>query len=273
MQRTLARRSLLKTLCSAVGAAALLPVGAAQSPEDERLHSDWPYLARYRDQNLQLKSSGVRIDAVFMGDSITEGWLQKAPAFFIPGRICRGIGGQTTPQMLLRFRQDVIDLQPRVVHIMAGTNDIAGNTGPSTLKMTQDNFLCMSEIAMANKVHLIFASIPPAAHCSAECLDDGASAAPASDLRRLFCGHGRWQGRHARRPVIRPCPSDRSRVCGDAPGGRSGAGARVACRQLALGGRGYYGCSGDACGFSSGSARPSRSSSSSASLGNGLLNR
>jgi len=162
MQRTLARRSLLKTLCSAVGAAALLPVGAAQSPEDERLHSDWPYLARYRDQNLQLKTSGMRIDAVFMGDSITEGWLQKAPAFFIPGRICRGIGGQTTPQMLLRFRQDVIDLQPRVVHIMAGTNDIAGNTGPSTLKMTQDNFLCMSEIAMANKVHLIFASIPPA---------------------------------------------------------------------------------------------------------------
>ena len=162
MQRTLARRSLLKTLCSAVGAAALLPVGAAQSPEDERLHSDWPYLARYRDQNLQLKSSGVRIDAVFMGDSITEGWLQKAPAFFIPGRLCRGIGGQTTPQMLLRFRQDVIDLQPRVVHIMAGTNDIAGNTGPSTLKMIQDNFMGMTEIAMANKVHLIFASIPPA---------------------------------------------------------------------------------------------------------------
>jgi lysophospholipase L1-like esterase len=162
LPRSFARRSLLTSLCSAAGTAALLPAGAAASPEEERLHSDWPYLARYRAQNLELKASGTRIDAVFMGDSITEGWLQKAPAFFIPGRICRGIGGQTTPQMLLRFRQDVIDLRPRVVHIMAGTNDIAGNTGPSTLKMTQDNFLCMSEIAIANRVHLIFASIPPA---------------------------------------------------------------------------------------------------------------
>ncbi len=162
MRRSFARRSLLMSLCTGAGAAALLPAGASPSPEEERLHADWPYLARYREQNLQLKASGARIDAVFMGDSITEGWLQKAPAFFIPGRICRGIGGQTTPQMLLRFRQDVIGLRPRVVHIMAGTNDIAGNTGPSTLKMTQDNFLCMSEIAMANRVHLIFASIPPA---------------------------------------------------------------------------------------------------------------
>lgn len=163
MPRSLPRRSLLMSLCSGAAAAALLPAAPAPSPEEQRLRTDWPYLARYRDQNLELKASGARIDAVFLGDSITEGWLQKAPAFFIPGRICRGIGGQTTPQMLLRFRQDVIDLQPRVVHIMAGTNDIAGNTGPSTVKMTQDNFLCMSEIALANKVHLIFASIPPAA--------------------------------------------------------------------------------------------------------------
>ena len=110
----------------------------------------------------QLRATGTRIDAVFLGDSITEGWLQKAPAFFSAGRVCRGIGGQTTPQLLLRFRQDVIDLRPRAVHIMAGTNDIAGNTGPSTLKMIQDNFMGMTEIAMANGVHLILASIPPA---------------------------------------------------------------------------------------------------------------
>lgn len=162
MSHRVARRSVLTLLCSAVSVPALLPASAAEPAEEERLHSDWPYLARYRDQNRELRASGTRIDAVFLGDSITEGWLQKVPAFFSAGRICRGISGQTTPQLLLRFRQDVIDLQPRAVHIMAGTNDIAGNTGPSTLKMMQDNFLCMSEIAMANRVHLIFASIPPA---------------------------------------------------------------------------------------------------------------
>jgi lysophospholipase L1-like esterase len=161
-----ARRSLLTLLygAAAVPALALAPAPAetVESPEQERLRSDWPYLARYRDQNRELKASGTRIETVFLGDSITEGWLQKAPAFFTSGRICRGISGQTTPQLLLRFRQDVIDLRPRAVHIMAGTNDIAGNTGPSTLKMIQDNFLSMTEIALANRVHLIFASIPPA---------------------------------------------------------------------------------------------------------------
>jgi lysophospholipase L1-like esterase len=160
-----ARRSLLMSLGAAAGAAgalALTPARAADSPEDERWHTDWPYLARYRDENLQLAAGGAQVDAVFLGDSITEGWLSKVPAFFTAGRVCRGIGGQTTPQMLLRFRQDVIDLKPRIVHIMAGTNDIAGNTGASSLKMIQDNFLCMTEIAIANSVHLIFASVPPA---------------------------------------------------------------------------------------------------------------
>jgi GDSL-like Lipase/Acylhydrolase family len=149
-------------LWAGASAAALAPAGAADSPEEQRLLSDWPNLSRYRDQNRELKAGGPGVDAVFLGDSITEGWLSKAPQFFIPGRACRGIGGQTTPQMLLRFRQDVIDLQPRIVHLMGGTNDIAGNTGPSTLKMIQDNVLCMTEIAMANRVHLILASVPPA---------------------------------------------------------------------------------------------------------------
>ena len=166
MEHRFARRSLLTLLCTAAAVPAVVPPlaadSAATSPEDQRLRSDWPYLARYRDQNRELKASGARVDVVFLGDSITEGWLQKAPAFFSAGRICRGISGQTTPQLLLRFRQDVIDLQPRVVHIMAGTNDIAGNTGPSTLKMIQDNFLSMSEVAIANGVHLVLASIPPA---------------------------------------------------------------------------------------------------------------
>jgi hypothetical protein len=162
MPHTFARRSLLIGMGVAAGALALPAARAADAAAEERLHSDWPYLNRYRDQNLELKTAGSTVDAVFLGDSITEGWLSKAPAFFSPGRVCRGISGQTTPQMLLRFRQDVIDLKPRIVHIMAGTNDIAGNTGPSTLQMTKDNFLCMTEIAVANRVRLIFASIPPA---------------------------------------------------------------------------------------------------------------
>src|SRR3984957_15423157 len=166
MEHRFARRSLLTLLCSAAAAPSLVTPCAAESaaasPEDQRLRSDWPYLARYRDQNGELKASGARVDVVFLGDSITEGWLQKAPAFFSAGRICRGISGQTTPQMLLRFRQDVIDLQPRAVHIMAGTNDTAGNTGPSTLKMIQDNFLGMSEIAIANGVQPVHEAGTPA---------------------------------------------------------------------------------------------------------------
>ena len=99
---------------------------------------------------------------VFMGDSITEGWVDRAASFFTPGRIGRGISGQTTPQMLLRFRQDVIDLHPAVVQIMAGTNDIAGNTGPMTPEQTQGYIKSMVELAHAHGIRVILASIPPA---------------------------------------------------------------------------------------------------------------
>jgi lysophospholipase L1-like esterase len=160
----LSRRDLLACgLCAGTLASAANKVHAQTSPEEERLHTDWPDLGRYRRDNARLLASGEPVDIVFMGDSITEGWIAKMPDFFTRGRISRGISGQTTPQMLLRFRQDVIRLQPRAVHIMAGTNDIAGNTGPSTPEMTQDNFLSMAEIASANSVRLILASIPPAA--------------------------------------------------------------------------------------------------------------
>jgi lysophospholipase L1-like esterase len=99
-----------------------------------------------------------------MGDSITQLWLDKHPGFFSEGRVGRGISGQTTPQMLLRFRQDVVALHPKVVHILAGTNDIAGNTGPMTAEMTKDNIMDMVEIARANNITVILASIPPADH-------------------------------------------------------------------------------------------------------------
>ena len=106
---------------------------------------DWPDLNRFRKQNekLGLPASGEQ-RVVFMGNSITEGWPNKDPEFFKnPNYINRGIGGQTTPQMLLRFRADVINLQPKVVVILAGTNDIAGNTGPSTLEMMYGLILIM----------------------------------------------------------------------------------------------------------------------------------
>jgi lysophospholipase L1-like esterase len=123
---------------------------------------DWANLAHYQNENAALIASGRKPDVVFMGDSITEGWLSKRPAFFTAARINRGISGQTTPQMLVRFRQDVIALHPRIVHIMAGTNDIAGNTGPMTPEMTEANIASMVELAQANGIKVILASITPA---------------------------------------------------------------------------------------------------------------
>jgi len=101
---------------------------------------------------------------VFFGDSITDAWVRNGGKFF-PGKpyVNRGISGQTTPQMLVRFRQDVIDLHPAAVVILAGTNDIAGNTGPSTLEMIEDNLTSMAELAHANGIHVILASVLPAA--------------------------------------------------------------------------------------------------------------
>ncbi|MEO8412909.1 MAG: GDSL-type esterase/lipase family protein [Ginsengibacter sp.] len=124
---------------------------------------DWPNLARYKDENAKI---GLPIPnehrVVFMGNSITDGWIQKVPEFF-SGRpyIDRGISGQTTPQMLIRFRQDVIALQPKVVVILAGTNDIAGNTGPSTLEMIEDNLASMAELAKAANIEVILSSVMP----------------------------------------------------------------------------------------------------------------
>jgi lysophospholipase L1-like esterase len=122
---------------------------------------DWPELNRYRAANAVLPAPAPNEQrVVFMGDSITDGW-PLAQAF--PGRpyINRGISGQTTPQMLIRFRPDVIALLPRVVVILAGTNDIAGNTGPTTLAAIQDNFVSMCELAQHNGVRVVLASVLP----------------------------------------------------------------------------------------------------------------
>ena len=99
-----------------------------------------------------------------MGNSITESWSELYPEYFFEkDYINRGIGGQTTPQMLIRFRADVIDLKPKIVVILAGTNDIAGNTGPATVKMITDNIISMAVLARSNRIHVILSSILPAA--------------------------------------------------------------------------------------------------------------
>jgi lysophospholipase L1-like esterase len=124
---------------------------------------DWPNRCRFQAANETVLASGERPALVFMGDSITENWLLGDPALFGSANVNRGIGGQTTPQMLLRFRADVIALQPRAVHIMAGTNDVAGNTGPVTLQEVKDNLMSMVELAQAHDIHVLLGSIPPAA--------------------------------------------------------------------------------------------------------------
>jgi lysophospholipase L1-like esterase len=97
-----------------------------------------------------------------MGDSITEFWKPAHPEFFADNFVDRGISGQTTTQMLVRFRQDVIALKPAVVHILGGTKDIAGNGGPTTLDAIKNNILSMVDLARANDIQVVLASVPPA---------------------------------------------------------------------------------------------------------------
>lgn len=128
------------------------------------LAQDWPNLGRYRAADEQVGPPAPNVDrVVFMGDSITDIWIDLDPSFFKQHPyLDRGISGQTTPQMLIRFRQDVIQLDPKVVVILAGTNDIAGNTGPSTLKMVEDNLASMTQLAEANHIKVVLCSVLPA---------------------------------------------------------------------------------------------------------------
>tara|TARA_Y100000590_G_scaffold462376_1_gene626325 strand:+ start:115 stop:750 length:636 start_codon:yes stop_codon:yes gene_type:complete len=127
------------------------------------IHSDWPNLAKYRKANEDLKDSssgGDRI--VLVGDSITEGWTEFNPGFFQENNMVnRGISGQTTPQMLIRLKQDAIHLDPKIIIINGGTNDIWGNTGPSTPDMIIDNLCSMAEITAKKNIQVVLSTILP----------------------------------------------------------------------------------------------------------------
>lgn len=136
---------------------------ASQKSSSQAVSQDWANLNQFQEANARVNTKDtVSNRVVFMGNSITIGWLNARPSFF-EGKpyINRGISGQTTPQMLIRFRQDVIDLKPKVVVILAGTNDIAGNTGPSTIEMIVDNIKNMAELAHANGIKVILSSTLP----------------------------------------------------------------------------------------------------------------
>lgn len=131
--------------------------------ETESENQDWPNLNRYKKENYDLNldlNEGNRV--IFMGDSITEGWSALYPDFFKKRNyVNRGISGQTTPQMLIRFRSDVVDLLPKTVVILAGTNDIAENTGPSNVKMITDNIFSMAELGNAHSIKIVLCSVLP----------------------------------------------------------------------------------------------------------------
>jgi lysophospholipase L1-like esterase len=142
-------------------------MAAYQKMQADQKANDWPALCYFRTDNAALAKQPVPADRiVFMGDSITQLWGLADPASFGASRVNRGISGQTTPQMLLRFKQDVLALKPQAVHILAGVNDIAGNTGPTTLEDIQNNITSMVELAKAHGVTVILATPLPAAKFS-----------------------------------------------------------------------------------------------------------
>tara|TARA_B110000438_G_scaffold235987_1_gene232925 strand:- start:145 stop:810 length:666 start_codon:yes stop_codon:yes gene_type:complete len=131
--------------------------------EDIDKETDWANISHYKEANSEILASlGSEKRVVFIGDSITENWGLIKPEFFSENKfINRGIGGQTSPQMLIRFRSDVIQLKPSLILILAGTNDIAGNTGPTTINMIANNIISMNELALSHGISVIISSVLP----------------------------------------------------------------------------------------------------------------
>src|ERR1700748_177409 len=132
---------------------------------DDAFHKDWPNIKKYEDENSRLAPPAAGENrVVFMGNSITEFWKNFDQAYFAKNYIDRGISGQTSPQMLVRFREDVINLKPTVVLILAGINDIAENTGPSKLENVFGNIVSMVQLAQAAHIKVVMCSVLPANH-------------------------------------------------------------------------------------------------------------
>jgi len=149
---------------SSAGDCTELPVVTAKLERADHILHDWPNLARYGEANAKIAAPAKPEQrVVFLGDSITDAWVSPESGGFFPGKayLDRGISGQTTPQMLIRFRPDVIALQPKVVVILAGTNDLAGNTGAMTLGQIEDNLASMAELARAHGIRTVLASVLP----------------------------------------------------------------------------------------------------------------
>ena len=229
----------------AIASLALL-LGALSGSVAQTPQTDWAALARYQSANAQLgppKAGEQRV--VFMGNSITEGWAPLFDTLF-PGKpyVGRGISGQTTPQMLVRFRQDVIALKPKVVVILGGTNDIAGNTGPSTLEMIEDNLASMTEIAKANGIRVVLVSVLPGVRLSvearararakdrrAQCMVQAVRGFSRCGLPGSALGHGRRARRHETGAERGWRASERGGV--RANGEADGAGDRAAVEAVA----------------------------------------
>src|ERR1017187_2638154 len=151
----------------AIGMVVCLAQVWAQSERQHQLLTDWAGLTRYGSEDTEIRPPKPGEDRVlFLGDEITEFW-GRGEAKFFPGKpyLNRGIAHQTTAQMLVRFRQDVIELQPKVVVILAGTNDLAGYTGPTTEGMTGENLTSMTELAKVNGIRVVLASVTPVCDC------------------------------------------------------------------------------------------------------------
>lgn len=162
MRRSSGRLGVLTTVTLLAGLTGATRA-SAEEPEVERLRTDWAQLEQYRDENRRLPPPGAaRPRVIFLGDSLTQSWDLAGLGLDQVELLNRGISGQTSPQMLVRFRQDVVDLRPAVVHILAGTNDLAGNTGPTTLEAIEDNVSSMAEIAAANHIRVVLGSVLPA---------------------------------------------------------------------------------------------------------------
>jgi lysophospholipase L1-like esterase len=167
--------------------AAAVLMGVADPCSTEAARKEFSALCRYREENRTLAAAHVRPRVVMMGDSITEGWKAGDPSMFGKGIVDRGISGQVTAQMLVRFRQDVIDLKPHAVHIMGGTNDLLSLPDPVNMDQVVSNIRSMAELARAHGIKVIIASVLPASH-------GGAPVKEVAEINRRLAARAKADG-------------------------------------------------------------------------------